>query len=107
MKTKRYLMREVYYKQTSESDWVLFCPSEGDPTGKIYEFWLPETIRCTMEEITAYLNMYVSCIYEKKLENIHSLKFDLLLSPDEDASRSGYDKIHLWDRQRVIFESCN
>lgn len=107
MKIQRYLMTDVFYKKAGDSTWYLFAPSEGDPTGKIYDFWLPETIRCTMEEIISYLNMYVSCIYEKKLEDIDALKFNLRLEPSEDDENFGYAKMHKWKTQEILFQKQN
>ena len=44
MKTQRYLMTDVFYKRAGNEQWYRFAPSEGDPTSKIYEFWLPEKL---------------------------------------------------------------
>lgn len=107
MSDKRYLMTDVFYKQADDKQWYRFAPSEGDPTGRIYEFWLPETIRCTMEEVISYLNMYVSCIYEKKLKNINALKFNLLLDPGENDENAGYAKMHKWETQEILFQKQN
>lgn len=107
MKNKRYLMTDVYYKRAGNEQWYLFAPSEGDPTGKIYDFWLPETLRCTMEEIISYLNMYVSCIYEKNLENIDALKFNLRLEPSENDENFGYANQHKWETQEILFQKQN
>lgn len=100
-------MTDVFYKRSLDNDWKIFAPSEGDPTGKIYEFWLPETIRCTMEEVISYLNMYVSCIYEKKLEDIDALKFNLRLEPSENDENFGYEKMNKWKTQEILFQKQN
>ena len=107
MKDKRYLMTDVFYKRAYNEQWYRFAPSEGDPTGKIYEFWLPETIRCTMEEVISYLNMYVSCICEKKLKDINALKFNLRLQPDKDDENAGYANLHKWETQEILFQKQN
>lgn len=99
-------MTDIYTLDTKDGIWKRFCPSDGCPTGKTYSFLFNSD---GLNEISDYhntltfLNKQIVCIYEKKLDNPHSIKFILRESPAENSPISGYLYEELWPKQEFIF----
>lgn len=100
--TNRYLMTNIFYKNEDE-EWHPFSITDGDPTGRIRSFWLPSNILPVMEDIVAYFNSEIVCIYEKKI-NPRVLKFNLLRCPEEGEPNYGYHNQHKWETTECYFE---
>lgn len=98
-----YLMTNIYYKEANDKEWKIFSVTDGDPTGRIYNFWLPKDIRPIMSDIVDYLNSEITCIYEKPI-NPMALKFKLRKSPPPGSPNSGYIYEEYWETLDITFE---
>ena len=98
-----YLMTNICYKEVGDKEWKGFSITDGDPTGRIYDFWLPNDIRPVMSDIVKYLNSEITCIYEKPINPV-ALKFKLRKRPSADSPVFGYIYEEYWETLDVIFE---
>lgn len=93
-------MTEVFYK--TDNKWIRFTVTDGCPTGRIYDFWLPDNIDLTLDSIVDYLNSQITYIYEKKI-NCNELKFKLLKEPNKNDKNYGYAYLDKWEASEFHF----
>ena len=96
-------MTKVRYKNSSDDEWRGFTVTDGDPTGRIYSFWLPSDFPLEFAAIVKFLNSQITCICESPIDPV-SLKFELLERPREDEPYYGYGNEDHWTAREITLE---
>lgn len=89
------LITNIKIKETPHDDYRRWSWTEGDPTGREYEFWLEIsdwTDNEFIERVLEKMNELIVCSVEKKIQNPFSISFDAKTPrPGE-----GYDTVATW-----------
>lgn len=99
----RYLLTDIYYKNTVDDEWHLWSYTDGCPTGREYNIWFNENI--SFESVKDALNECIVCILEKKIDP-YSIKFIRRTEPSPDDDNFGYIFLDRWPSEEFIITKC-
>ena len=96
-------MTDIYFKEEGDADWRRWSYTDGDPTGREYNCWLPAGVTLDIKSLANLMNENVCAIYEKKIQPI-SLKFNVRECPDESSPYFGYAYMDRWTTRHYELE---
>ena len=104
LKEQRYLLTDIYYKNSEEEEWKRWSYTDGDPTGREYTLWYNSN-DITIEKVVAALNECITCILEKPIDP-YAIKFIRRVEPKPDAINFGYIFMYSWNGEEYIIKKC-